>query len=320
MRDKGQWRPHQGLAELARRQHGVVSIRQLIGPLSYSRDAVARAVKAGRLHRLHRGVYAVGHTRLTQQGHCLAAVLACGPGALLSHDSAAWLWGISTKSPVPLSVTTPASRKPRPPIRLHVALNLSAEDRALCEGIPVTSLARTFLDVATSSRPRRLQRMLERSEELRLFDLRPVESVLARNKGHHGAAPLRRALALYKPPPFTRSGLERDFLTLVKKARLPQPATGYIEQGLELDVYWPEQRFAVELDTFETHGTRAAFERDRMRDEELKLAGIELVRITGTRLKREPAEVMRRITRLLADRAPTGREMLGPCPRPQRAC
>jgi very-short-patch-repair endonuclease len=302
MRDKGQSRSHQALANLAKRQHGVVSIRQLTGPLGHSRDAVARATRAGRLHRLHRGVYAVGHIRLTQQGRCIAAVLACGRGALLSHDSAAWLWGISTKSPAPFAVTTPNSRKPRPPIQLHVALKLSPEDRALCEGIPATSVARTFLDVAADARPPRLQRMLERSEELRLFDLEPVESVLARNKGHHGAGPLRRAIALYRPAPFSRSGLERRFLDLVKKAGLQHPVTGYNEAGFELDVYWPAQRFAVELDTFETHGTRAAFERDRLRQEELKLAGIEMIRVTGTRLDREPAEVIARLSRLLARR------------------
>jgi predicted transcriptional regulator of viral defense system len=203
MREKGRPRSHEALANLAKRQHGVVSIRQLTGPLGYSHSAIDRAKSAGRLHRLHRGVYAVGHTRLTQQGRCLGAVLACGRGALLSHDSAAWLWGISTKSPAPYAVATPVRRKPRPPIVLHYAGNLAPEDRALREGIPVTSVARTFLDVAATARTRRLQRMLERSEELRLFDLAQVESVLERNKGHHGAGPLRRALVLYKPAPFT---------------------------------------------------------------------------------------------------------------------
>ena len=147
--------------------------------------------------------------------------------------------------------------------------------------------------------------MLERSEELKLFDLGPVESVLERNQGHHGFAPLRRALALYKPAPFNRSGVERRFLELVAEAGLPRPATGFNELGFELDVYWPEQRFAVELDTYETHGTREAFERDRLRDEELKLAGIELIRVTEARLEREPAEVINRIERLLSARPPT---------------
>ncbi len=168
------------------------------------------------------------------------------------------------------------------------------------ECIPVTSVARTFLDVAATARPNRLQRMLERSEELRLFDLGPVESVLERNKGHHGYGPLNRALALYRPAPFNRSGVERRFLELVGEAGLPRPATGFNVCGYELDVYWPDQRFAVELDVFETHGTREAFERDRLRDEELKLASVELIRVTGTRLEREPTEVINRIAHFLS--------------------
>ena len=176
------------------------------------------------------------------------------------------------------------------------------------EGIRVTSVARVLLDVAAGAHPKRLSRMLERSEELKLFDLAPVEAVLERNKGHHGFRALRRAIALYKPAPFSRSGLERRFLALVQEAGLPQPSTGYNELGFELDVYWPEQRFAVELDTFETHGTRAAFERDRLRQEELKLAGIEMIRVTEARLEREPAQVIARVSRLLAaDRAHPGR-------------
>src|SRR4051794_34073891 len=112
MRPKGRSPTHHRLADLAKRQHGVASIRQLTGPLGYSRRSVSRAAAAGRLHRVHRGVYAVGHSHLTEQGRCLAAVLACGPGAVLSHDSAAWLWGISKRSPAPFAVTTPVSRRP----------------------------------------------------------------------------------------------------------------------------------------------------------------------------------------------------------------
>jgi hypothetical protein len=302
MRRKATQRTHQPLADLAKRQQGVVSIRQLTGPLGYSEGAVNRAARSGRLHRLHRGVYAVGHRRISRQGECLAAVLAAGPAALLSHGSAAWLWGLGPRSPLPLMVSTPIHRSPRPPIRLHHARRLTEEDRALREGIPVTVVPRTLLDLAATVRRERLRRMIERAEELRLLDLEPLESVLARNAGHHGTKRLRGALALYRPPPFTRSKLERRFLALVLEAGLPRPSTNFIELGFELDVYWPEHRFAVELDTFETHGTREAFERDRLRQEELKLAGIEMIRVTGTRLEREPDEVIRRVARLLGIR------------------
>ncbi|HEV2789975.1 MAG TPA: type IV toxin-antitoxin system AbiEi family antitoxin domain-containing protein, partial [Solirubrobacterales bacterium] len=282
--------------------YGVVSIKQLCGPLGYSRGAVARAVNAGRLHRLHRGVFAVGHKRIPPHGECLAAVLAAGPRSLLSHLSAAWLWGVSGASPAPFSVTTPVHRKPRPPICLHEARALTAEDRVLREGIPVTSLSRTLLDVAAAVRFEWLERMVERSEELGLFDLRAVEELLARTVGHHGHARLRKAIALYKPTSFTRSSLERRFLELVVAAGLPQPRTNYVEHGFELDCYWPELRFAVELDLFETHGTRAAFERDRKRQEDLLLSGMAMTRVTGPRLEREPEEVINRIRRLLEQR------------------
>ncbi|HEX7278269.1 MAG TPA: hypothetical protein VF255_01475 [Solirubrobacterales bacterium] len=181
---------------------------------------------------------------------------------------------------------------------------MAPEDRALKEEIPVTALPRTLLDLAASVRYDWLERMVERSEELELFDLRPVEELLARTVGHHGHARLRRAVSLYKPSSFTRSGLEKRWLELVIEAGFPQPRTNFVEHGFELDCYWPEYRFAVELDVFETHGTRAAFERDRKRQEDLLLLGIAMTRVTGPRLEREPDEVIERVARLLSARAP----------------
>lgn len=279
----------------------MVSVRQLTA-LGFSEGSVEKAVAAGRLHRVHRGVYAVGHTDLSLHGRCLAAVLASGPRALLSHYSAAWLWDLLPTQPVPVHVTAPIPRGRRQPIRIHYARNLTDRDRDLREGIPATAVPRTLLDLAAALRPGRLDRLLQRAEELALFDLGPVESVLDRNRGHRGAARLRRALVLYRPPPFTRSQLERRFLDLLAGAGLPLPTTGHNEAGYELDVYWPELRFAVELDVYETHGTRKSFEDDRLRQEDLKLAGIELTRVTGRRLEREPDKVFGRVARLLEQR------------------
>jgi hypothetical protein len=169
--------------------------------------------------------------------------------------------------------------------------------------IPVTSLPRTLLDLAATVRFDWLEKLVERSEELALFDLRAVEDLLARTVGHHGHKRLRRAIQLYKPTSFTRSGLEKRFLELCLEAGLPQPHTNYVEHGFELDCYWPEFRFVVELDVYETHGTRAAFERDRMRQEDLLLVGIGMTRVTGPRLEREPDEVIRRVKRLLEQRS-----------------
>jgi very-short-patch-repair endonuclease len=172
----------------------------------------------------------------------------------------------------------------------------------LRDGIPVTALPRTLLDLAATVHFDWLERMVERSEDLELFDLRAVEDLLGRTIGHPGHGRLRRAIALYKPSSFTRSTLEKRFLELCLEAGLPQPRTNYVLRGFELDCYWPEFRFAVELDVFETHGSRAAFERDRKRQEDLLLAGIAMTRVTGPRLEGEPSEVMDRIGRLLAQR------------------
>jgi predicted transcriptional regulator of viral defense system len=292
---------HQPLANLAERQHGVVSIRQLEG-LGYSRDSVSRASRSGRLHRLHRGIYAVGHMSLTWHSHCLAAVLSCGPNALASHTSAAWLWGLLSSRPGTFHVATPTRRHTKPNLRLHYAA-LADEDRAVCEGIPATALPRTLLDLAAAVSATRLDRAIERSEERGLFDLRAVDALLRRIGHHPGISRLRRALAIYRDEPaFTRSRLERRFLELVKSTGLPAPSMGVSEGGYELDAYWQPERFAVELDVYETHGSRAAFESDRLRQEELKLMGIEMIRVTGPRLDREPKVVIERVATLLMQR------------------
>jgi hypothetical protein len=293
-------RRHAALADLGTAQHGVVSAAQLLR-LGYSRDSIKRAAADGRLHRLHRGVYAVGHRDLNWHSRCLAAVLACPP-AVASHGSAGWIWGLLRYAPGTIDLTATTRRRAKPAFRVHYA-PLRDRDRAEREGIPVTSLARTKLDLAATLNSYRLGRVLERSEELGIFDLGPIDEVLGRFRHHPGAKPLREALDIYRPEPaFTRSRLELRFLALAKEAGLPAPSMNVNVAGLELDAYWPEERFAVELDVYETHGTRAAFERDHQRHEELLLAGIEFNRVTGPRLKREPEQVMERLAYLLKRR------------------
>jgi very-short-patch-repair endonuclease len=173
---------------------------------------------------------------------------------------------------------------------------LEEGDRAVIEGIPVTALPRTLLDLAAVLRPERLEGVLERAEELRLFDLTAVDELLARTVGHPGRGPLQRALAIYRDDPaFTRSRLEKRFLKLVRKAALPAPAMNFNVGGYELDAYWERERFVVELDVYETHGSHAAFERDRRRQEELLLIGVEMIRVTGPRLDREPEATIERV-------------------------
>lgn len=291
-----------GLAELGRRQHGVVSIRQLEG-LGFSRDAVTHATRVGRLHRLYGGVYSVGHTDLSHQGQCLAAILTCGPGAVLSHFSAAWLLGLHRGAPAPFEVTTPIPRRRKPPrIVVHYSRCLTDEDRERREEIPVTAVPRTLLDLAVRIGPDRLRRYLERAEELRALDVPAIQKLLDRTRGHHGHGRLRRALAVYAPPPFTRSQFERRFLETLLAAGVPRPAVNFNLAGFEIDLYWPEQRFAVELDSYRTHGTQEAFGRDRLRQEELLLEGVGMTRVTDDRFYREPEAVIARLKRLLGER------------------
>jgi len=244
----------------------------------------------------------VGHTNLSLKGWCLAAVLASGPRALLSHYSAGWLLGLISTRPIPIHVTTPLPRKRRGSIRIHHSRTLVEEDRCLEERIPVTSVARTALDLAAVLRFRSLRRLIRRSEELNVFDLTDFRSVLTRNQGHRGAAPLSRALAIYEPPRFTRSEFEREFATCAEQVGLPAFATNFNAAGYEIDVYWPELRFGVELDVYATHGAPEPFEEDRRRAEDLKLSGVELTRVTAYRFEHEPQQVMERISRLLNQR------------------
>ena len=222
---------------------------------------------------------------------------------MASHYSAAYLWGLLRFMPDVMHVTAPTRRRARRLFVVHFSSILAAEDRAVCQGIPVTAVPRVLLDLAIRARPEQLDGYLERAEDRGLLDVRAVEDLLDRAGGHRGRGRLARALAIYQPDPaFTRSKFERRFRRLVKAAGLPVPAMNFNIAEFELDAYWPEFRFAVELDLFETHGSRAAFERDRRRQEELKLLGIEMIRITAPRLKREPQAALRNLETLLERR------------------
>jgi very-short-patch-repair endonuclease len=281
-------------------QHGVVSIAQL-AELHYSEEAVRHAVKSGRLHPANRGVYAVGHAGISRHGWCMGAVLSCGEGALLSHRSAAWLWGLTKRFYVPVEVTAASPRRIREEIRMHSAAALSPFDRAAHEGVPVTAVPRTLLDFAAVD-PHYLGQALDNARRLDLLDLIAMDELISRSRGFRGVARLRTALEIHRLAAFTRSGLERRFLALVRRAGLPQPSMNVYVEGHELDAYWPTERFAVELDTYDHHGSPTAFEVDRVRQESLKLAGIEMIRLTGIRMDREPAAVTQRLRRLLIQR------------------
>lgn len=169
----------------------------------------------------------------------------------------------------------------------------------------MTSVPRVLLDLAARDRKGRLRGYMERAEELDLLDLRAVHEILDRTRGHHGWGRLRRAATFYEvPAEFTRSRFERRFLAAVKSGGIPRPTVNCNRHGYEIDVYWEEQRFAVELDSYGTHGTHEAFERDRQRAEDLLVHGIAMTRVTDVRFLREPDAVIARIKRLLQERTP----------------
>jgi very-short-patch-repair endonuclease len=272
------------LASLASRQHGVVATSQL-RRLGFTKQAVGRYVERRRLLRLHKGVYAVGHTGLTADSRRLAAVMACGAGALLSHRAAGGAQGLLSYAPQ-LEVTVPRSRKPREGILVHRSRLIHDEDRSTVRGIPVTSVARTLVDLADVLSEERLAKAVHEAEVQRVFDLWALERALARLPGRSGRHRLRRVLAAYQPDPhFQRSEAERRFKRLCEQHRLPQPQFNVNRAGYELDAYWPDANLAVEVDGAETHHTRSAFQRDRARDRRLAMAGIRVVRVTWVDLE-----------------------------------
>jgi predicted transcriptional regulator of viral defense system len=280
------------LARLAGRQHGVVATRQL-SALGLARGGVAARARAGRLHRVHRGVYAVGHTVLTVNGRRMAAVLAAGPGAVLSHASAAALWDIRPTSAtrIDVSVRSAGGRAKRPGLRIHRTPTLQTDEITAHQGIRVTSPARTLLDLASSLPRRALERALDEAEIRDLYDRRTLEAVALAHAGERGARALAEALAQDGDPVLTDSELEEIMLGLCDEQQLERPTPRAWVAGLRVDFLFAASRLVVETDGYRYHRTRRAFERDRERDAILARAGYRTLRFTHRQLTREPALV-----------------------------
>jgi very-short-patch-repair endonuclease len=261
------------IARIAANQHGVVSLVQLERAGIHERGRLRR-VQAQRLHRIHRGVYAVGHRGLSTEGIWMAAVLACGPDAVLSHTSAASLWQFLPQRGL-VHITVSGNERNRPGIRVHRSRTLFPSQVTRRAGIPVTTPSRTLID---------LRRLLPQPQFARA--LRQAEFL---------GLPLDPALE----PDHTRSELEARFLGLCRRHRLPMPEVNVRAGSFIADFLWPRDRLIVELDGYRAHGTRSAFERDRARDVELKLLGYEVVRFTWRQLTSEPAQLLRTLRRLL---------------------
>lgn len=268
-----------GIAALAEGQHGVVARRQLLAS-GVGRRAIDRRIEQGRLHPLHPGVFAVGHRVVSREGRWMAAVLACGPGAVLSHQSAAALWGIRGTAKARIDVTVPRELRRRPGLHPHRAV-LPADEVTVHDGIPTTTPARTLLDLAAVVPRHALERALDEAEIRRLPG--PL-TLLDRYPRRRGAANLRTLLPNARSSTPTRSELEARFLTFLDDHGLDRPEVNTVIEGYEVDAVWREAELIVELDGFATHGTRAAFERDRERDRRLTAAGWRVIRLTWQQL------------------------------------
>lgn len=290
------------ILRLAERQHGVVARRQLLG-LGLSADAIVHRARIGRLVRLDRGVYALGHRALCPEGHWMAAVLACGAGAVLSHRSAARVWGLRPWSgPVEVTVPTSGGARRRAGAIVHRSQDLSPSATSCERGLPVTTVARTIVDLAGVVPPHHLRRAVERAEQQELFDLRAIEEVLAARRTQPGTRALRALLADARAHdlPTTRSDHEAAFLQLCLDHGLPRPQVNRWDGTTEVDFRWPDDGLVVEVDGWSTHRTRRAFEDDRARDRRAVVGGLRVVRFPASEILRRPAGVAAELRALLA--------------------
>ena len=295
-----------GIAELAERQHGIVSRQQLL-ELGLGEDAIDGRIRRGRLHRLHSGVYAVGHSVISKEGRWMAAVLASGPGAVLSHRTAAALWGIRWPSGGPIDVTVPHRSRSSGHIRRHLA-SLPADEVTTRYGIPVTTVPRTIFDLATVASEQGVEAALRESEYLELRDRLSLPHLLDRYPGRRGSRIVRMCLARRaEAPGRIRSPLEEVFLPFLGRHRLPTPQlNAWVQAGgrsFQVDCLWKPQRQIVELDGFQSHGTKAAFRNDRARDRALRVAGYGVTRLTWNQLEDEPLAIVADLRTLLGGSA-----------------
>ncbi len=296
-----------GLAALGAAQWAVFSLDQ-VAALGLSDSAIRKRAATGRLHRVHRAVYSlVPPGLLKREGRWLAAVLACGPGAVLSHRAAAALLDLRPYDGTKIDVTVPTrATRQRPGITIHRSTTLSPTDIATVHGIPCTSVARTLFDLAEVIDRRGLERAFDQSEVLEVFDLRAIEDQLARNPTRPGAGAVQSVLdEHYIGTTLTWSELEEQFLRVCREHGLPPPelnAWVTLPDGgpaIRGDFVWREHRVIVETDGRRYHGTRQAFERDRRRDQRTIVARWRTVRTTRRQLERAPEEVVETVLALV---------------------
>lgn len=283
------------MSDLARRQHGVVARRQLQA-LGLGKDAIQHRIGAGRLHPLHKGVYAVGHRLISIHGWLMAAVLASAPDAVLSHHSAAALWGLRGHSKRAVEVTVPRKSTSSKRIRRHCS-RLPPDEITVEHGIPVTTVPRTIFDLAATESVDAIKNLVRESEYRQLWDQLSLWDLVERYPGKRGVRTVRAALEHLKEEPAgrMRSPLEERFAPFLHQHRLPLPRfNDWIVAGskrYQVDCHWPGTNEIVELDGWDGHSTRSAFRDDRARDRRLRVAGYSITRLTWNQLDDEPEAI-----------------------------
>lgn len=279
----------QSLWKLAEIQHGVLSRLQLLDA-GLTPDAIRHRLEEGRLHPVYRGVYAVGRPELSQLGRWMAAVLACGEGAVLSHASAAALWGVRTTSNKEIEISVPAARRPRQRDMRIYRRTLAPEEATTTQRIPVTAIATTLVDLATVVTPKQLEAAVNEADKLDLIDperLREFVETLRPRPGTRALGDLLDVTAFA----LTDSELERRFLKLARAAGLPRPRTQARVRGFRVDFHWPDLHLVVETDGLRYHRTPQQQAKDRIRDQRLTAAGQTVLRFTHTQVAKHPADV-----------------------------
>lgn len=279
----GNQTPEAAARLLAGSQCGRLSVRQL-EQLGFTRQMIWRRVRSGRWAREHRGVILLGHPTGDHRSRCWSAQLAYGADAVVSHHSAASLWGIATHDG-PVHVTLPQRRRPRPGTVTHESRSLAAEEVRIHYGLRTTNPLRTLVDLADLLSAHDLERALSEAHRLGYLDRHGLRA--PRAPGRRGlAAVVRRGTRM------TRSQVERALLGAIRAdPRMPLPETNAMVEGFEADMWWPEHRLVVEVDTYLTHGDRLAFERDRRKQTVYAVAGIAMLRVTEETLSSAPAAI-----------------------------